>query len=263
MKNSKVLININDISDVNYYREIGISNFLFGVEGFTVGYTTFKLDDIPDNSYLLMNRVLDTKGINAFKEIMPALSRFKGIIFEDLGIFNLCSSMNIELIWNQAHFVTNYESLNYYLKHGCTSAVLSNEITKEEIEEIINLSNKPIIFTVFAKNMAMYSRRKLLSNFNKYNNLEDYNNMTIHEDHTKNDFYIKENEYGSAVFSNDYFNYIKYANTLNDNKIKFYLVHNFDLDPREINEILNGKEVGTDGFLNKKTVYKMSEYNDR
>jgi hypothetical protein len=38
---------------------------------------------------------------------------------------------------------------------------------------------------------------------------------------------------------------------------------NLDLNVDEIRNILEGNVFGDDGFLNKRTVYKMAEYNDR
>ena len=263
MQKSKVLININNLSDIEDYKRIGISNFLFAIKGLSVGYTSFDIDEVPDGSYLLINRVFDTQGINEFKEIIPKLNRFKGILFEDLGVLNLLKNSDIELIWNQAHFVTNYNSINFYLNNGCKSAVISNEITKEEINDIINTAVKPLVFNVFGRNMIMYSRRHLVSNFNKYNNLEDINDVNIDEEKTNTHFMLRESEYGTAVFNKNYFNYINYANNIDDNKVLYYLVLNLDLTPSEIEEVLNGKEYGNDGFLNKKTTYKMSEYDDR
>ncbi|MDE6292809.1 MAG: hypothetical protein K2L98_03925, partial [Bacilli bacterium] len=59
------------------------------------------------------------------------------------------------------------------------------------------------------------------------------------------------------------FNYIPYANTLTDDDIYLYLILNLDLSVSKIDDIINGEEFGNEGFLNKKTVYKMSEYDDK
>ena len=263
MKKSQVLININNLSEIEEYKKVGITNFLFAIKDLSIGFTSLDIDEVPDNSYLLINRVFDTKGINMFKEIIPKLKRFKGILFEDLGVYNLLKNSNIELIWNQAHFVTNYNSINYYLENGCKSAVISNEITGDEITDILNKSIKPLVLTVLGKNMIMYSRRSLVSNFNKYNNIDDVNDATIADVKTNTYFDLHEDAYGTAVFNKTYFNYINYANSIDDSKILYYLVMNKDLSPDKINSVLDGESFGNDGFLNKKTTYKMSEYDDR
>ena len=262
MNLSKVLININSLGDLEEYKKIGITNFLFALKDYSIGYTEFNLEDIPTDSYILINRVLDTKGIDGIKSIKEQLLNYKGIIFEDLGVYNIFKDEDIELIWAQAHFGTNTESINFWLSK-CESALLSNEITKEEITDIVNNAIKPVVFNVLGKNMIMYSRRTLLTNFNKYNELEDVHDAVLDETHTKNKFYAHETSNGTAVFNNEYFNYIDFSKSLDDNKIKYYLIYNLDLSVNDIKEIIEGRSFGNDGFLNKKTVYRMSEYTDR
>jgi collagenase-like PrtC family protease len=166
MKKQKVLININNLDEINEYKKIGINNFLFALEGFSIGYNSFELNDIPKESFILINRVLDSNDIDNLKLIKDDLVKYKGIIFEDLGVYQIFKDSDIDLIWNQAHFGTNLSSINIWLDK-VSSAVISNEITKNEITDIVSGVKKPVVFNVFGKNMIMYSRRTLLSNFNK------------------------------------------------------------------------------------------------
>lgn len=260
---SKILININDLTDMELYKKIGITNFLFAINEYSIGYKTFNINDIPDNSYILINRVMDTSVVDSLKKDKELFIRFKGIIYEDIAVFNIFKDTNLELIWFQNHFTTNYESINFWCNNGCESSVISNEITKEEILTILDKEVKPLVLNVFGKNNIMYSRRMLLSNFNEYNNLDDIKEAKLITNNGKSEFLAKENEYGTVIFNNTYFNYISLMNEIDDKKIKFYLVMNLDLKPEEVIEIINGKDFGDDGFLNKKTVYRMSEYTDR
>lgn len=259
----KILININELNEIEKYKEIGITNFLFAVNNLSIGYNSFDLSEIPKDSYLLINRVMDTKTIDMVRSLKDELLSFKGIVFEDLGIYHIFKDLDIELIWFQNHFGTNTSSINYYLDHGCTSAFISNEITKGEIIDIVNNAHKPVVLNIFGKNQIMYSRRTLLSNFNKYQNLDDNKHMVLDVQNNDCTFEAKESDYGTVLFNNEYFNYLPIIKDLNDNNILFYYIANLDLVPEEIIEIINGKTFGNDGFLNKKTVYKMSEYTDR
>ncbi len=263
--NNKILININNLDEIDIYKKASITNFLFPLEEFSIGFKAFKLNEIPDNSYILVNRIFDKKTLDNFIKIVPELKRFKGILFEDIGVFNLLknSNIDIELIWNQAHFVINYNSINFYLNNGCNSAVLSSDITGNEIKEILSKVNKSIILPVFGNNMIMYSRRKLLTNYNTYNNIDNINDVILDETHTNNKFFVRESDYGTVIFSNSEFNYFNFIKDIDDNKIKYYLICNINKSPEDIISIINGKNIGNDGFLNKKTVYKMSEYTDR
>jgi len=258
MKMSKLLININNLSEIEKYEEIGITNFLFAIDEFSIGYNSFSLNDIPDNSYVLINRVMDTTDIKKLKKIKNEFKRFKGIIFEDIGVYNIFKDLGIELIWFQNHFGTNHESINFWLDR-CTSCVISNELTKEEVEGILTSTKRPLVLNVLGKNNIMYSRRTLLSNFNKYNNLSDRNTANIVENISNNNFLVKENKYGTVIFNNEYFNYLGVFNQFDDN-ILYYLVLNMDMSVSEIKDIIDGEHFGNDGFLNKKTVYRMSDY---
>lgn len=260
MKRNKILININSLDEIGYYKEIGISNFLFAVRDFSIGYKDFPLSDIPDNSYLLMNRLLDTNDILNLKNNRMYFTRFKGIIYEDAGVLNIFKDTNLELITFQNHFCTNHKTINFFTNHGATSAVISNEITSQEIKSIIEQVNKPLVFTILAKNQIMYSRRSLLTNFNKQYNIDNQENVIIKENISKNSFKVVESDKGTVLFNDEYFNYIDYAKTLDDKKVLYYLILNLDLDKYLIKEILENKEFGNHGFLDKKTVVKMKDY---
>ena len=144
MKNMQVLININNLNEIEDYKKIGITNFLFPIKDFSIGYHDFELKDIPTDSYLFMNRVLDSKDIDKLISMKEDILKYKGIIFEDIGVFNIFKDTGIDLIWNQSHFVTNYSSINYWFKLGVKSCVIANDITKEEIKEIIGNVDKCI-----------------------------------------------------------------------------------------------------------------------
>ena len=267
MKTDKIIININNLNEIDDYKKIGITNFLFAIEKFSIGYNTFSLDELKSldvNVFLLINRMMDNKTVDSFKEIVPKLNFVKGIFFEDLAVYNILADSNIPLIWNQVQMGTSLLSINYWL-NKCASAVLSNSITESEIINIINNVTKPVVFNVLGKNMAMYSRRALLTNFNKYKNLKDKNKVLLKESIKGNTFLAKENEYGTILFDFLYFNYYSILKELNDNNIKYYYINNLDTDPKEIiNFIKTGLMPNSYlGFLNKKTIFKVGDKSDR
>lgn len=263
MKKDKILINIENLSDIEEYKKIGINNFLFAVDNFSIGYKTFDINsliNIKENKYLLINKIFNTEDINEFKKIIPLLNKFNGIIFEDIGVYHLLKDTNINLIWNQSHFATNYSSINYWLDLT-NSAVISNELTKEEVKEIIDKSNKKVILNVFGKNNIMYSRRTLLTNFNKYFKLKTNKEIILKENISNCEFRMLENESGTFTFDNNYFNIIDYIKYFNNDNILFYLVYPFGLSVPEIKDIIenNSNIKYNDGFMNKKTIYKLGD----
>ena len=131
MKKEKILINIENLELIEKYKKIGINNFLFAVEEFSIGYKTFNIKEIENldcNKYLLINRIFNSNDVDKFKEFVKDIKNIDGIIFEDISVYNILKDSNIKLIWNQNHFATNYSSINYWLDNTF-SAVISNELT--------------------------------------------------------------------------------------------------------------------------------------
>ncbi|NLL02243.1 MAG: hypothetical protein GX265_04410 [Mollicutes bacterium] len=261
MKNSKILVSVKNLDELKEYKKIGITNFLFALKGFSIGYPEFTLDELLDldiNVYLNINLVMDTKKINEFKNIISKLDFVKGIFFEDLGIYYVLKDHHIPLIWNQNHFVINSVSINSWLNR-VTSACLTNELTKEEIKYILEKTSKPLILPIFGYNIAMYSRRYLLSNFNRYHGYKIVNNGYL-KINPQNQFKAYETENGTVLFYHKPFNYYPIINELKDEKIWFYY---FDLTHSNIaqyhkiinNEISDSEE----RFLNHKTIYKLED----
>ena len=96
MKTNKLIININNLTEIEEYKKIGITNFLFAIEDFSIGYATFSLEElrkIDANIYLLINRMMDNEAILALKKL--DLSFTKGIFFEDVGVFQTLKDKNI------------------------------------------------------------------------------------------------------------------------------------------------------------------------
>lgn len=260
MKKEKILINIEQLNDIENYKKIGINNFLFAVSDFSIGYKSFELEELRNlecKKYLLINRIFNSEDCDKFKSIISKLSIFDGVIFEDIAVYNMLKNTDINLIWNQTHFATNYSSINHWLEL-VDSAVISNELTLEEVSEILDKSNKKLVLNIFGKNPIMYSRRTLLSNFNKNFNLDDNKEMILNETITKNEFLAKETDKGTFILNNKPFNLIPFLKEFNNDNIEFYLIYPNGLNANEISEYLNGKLDNTDnGFMNKKTIYKL------
>ena len=69
MKNNKILIRINNLDEINDYQKESINNFLFALDGFSIGYPSFSLNELGKldcNVYLLLNRVLNNDGISYY-----------------------------------------------------------------------------------------------------------------------------------------------------------------------------------------------------
>ena len=264
MERNKILVRINNINEIDDYKKLGISNFLFPLKDFSIGYNTFDIEDlekINENIYLLLNRVLDNKDIDEFKKIINKLSFVKGIIFEDIGIYQMMKDSNIPLIWNQNHFAVSSNSVNIWLDM-VSSVVISNELEKSELINILDNANKKVILPVLGLNMAMYSRRYLLSFYNEYKGLKDIKKGIL-KTNNNYEFLAVENDYGTVLFYNKYFNLMDEVNNFNDDKVLFYYIDSNNLLVNDIKDILDGKKIDFDNrFYENKTVYRIGDLND-
>lgn len=257
MKNNKVLITINNLEDIKKLKELGITKFAFPLANFCVGIpNTFFVSEIPCEGYLFINRVLDNKGIDELKNILNNLpENIIGIIFDDLGIMEIIKDLNLEKILYLSHFNTNSTSVNIYLDL-VDSVVLSTDITKEEIENIINKSKKGITLFTFGYTGVMYSRRLLLDNYSEFNNIEKENPIVVENNNHK--FIVYENEYGTYFYYEKAFNGLELMNL----NAKYYFINSVFLNIEDIKNILNGNvdDINCNkGFLYTETIYKLKE----
>ena len=260
MNKESILIRINNKRDLEKYEKIGINNFLFAVEDFSIGYNAFNLDELLElnktyNIFISMNRIFNTFDIENIKKLKDKFSKFKYIFFEDIAIYNIFKDTNVNLIMNSNHFLTSINIINFWTSL-VYSTTISNELTKEEVKYILDNANKPLILNVFGLNNIMYSRRKLLSNFNTKFNLDKRNKIILNEGVSKQSFLVKETEYGTIFFNNKYYNIIPYIENFNKDNILYYLIDT-DLDYNELIKLDNSSF--DDGFMNKKTIYKIGD----
>ena len=257
MKNNNVLITINNLDDINKYKELGINKYAFPLKDFCVGIpNTFLVSEIKCDGYLYINRILDNEGIDKLKVMLLNLpNNIKGIIFDDLGIINIIKDLNIEKILYLSHFNTNSVSINMFLDYVDT-VIVSTDITKKEVEYIIKKAKKDISLFVFGYVGAMYSRRLLLDNYSKFYNIKKTNPLVINN--TGIEFLVYENSYGTYFYHNKIFNGLELMNL----QAKYYFINSTFLTTNNIEDALNNKFDNLDcdnGFLYKETIYKVKE----
>lgn len=258
--NNKILITVNKLDDIKILKELGITNLVFPLKDFCVGIpNTFLISEIPCDGYLFINRILDNIGIDNLKVVLKNMPKnIKGIIFDDLGIYEIIKDLHVEKILYLSHFNTNSKSVNLYLNLVDT-VILSTDITKDEIENIIKNAKKEISLFTFGYTGVMYSRRKLLDNYSKYYNIPFENNLVV--SNTDHKFLIHENQYGTYFYHNKIFNGLE----LLDLNAKYYFINAVFLDIEEIKMVLAGKTLDKEmdnGFLYQETIYKLKGDNN-
>lgn len=206
-------------SKIKDYIDMGIHSFLLPLKDFSVEYSTyFSLEEIKKikNDYkdveifVSLNKNFMNEDLNNLKTVLIKLSKLsiKAILFYDASIIKIKKDLNLDLdlVWSQTHMVTNYRTCDYYYNKGIKYALLSKEITKEEIIEIINKSKIDTIVELISKPSIAFSKRKLVSNYFCNYNKKGTNSIKVTEKISNTNMIISENNDGVTFIKNDILN---------------------------------------------------------
>ena len=248
------------------------------------------VNSLKKDVYIVLNKVYYNDDISKLEKLLIKLSKLNisGVNYSDVSVYNIVkeNNLNINLVWDSRHLATNYKTVNFWNKRGVKTAVLGTEITIDEMIEIKNNTDSSIgVFLYGYLNMAT-SSRKLLTNYfdfiKKYKKSDKY---LMHEKVNDKYYPIVEENNETLFYSSDILNGIEYFPILLENNIEFILLDDYMIDKNKFYNVIetycalrnapNDKEfisklrsVGdvnsivktTDGFLNKRTVYKVKDY---
>lgn len=268
---------ITNPSDIDRYINLDVSGFIFGIEKFSSEFNSYlSLDEISlmcdkcknnnKDIIIFLNRLYFEHEIDDLKETIKELSKLNVIIgFTDDSVLNILDEIGFKgesmLISN--HLGTNSYTLDFYLNRGVKNAYISTEITVDEINEINSHTDSNIFIKGYGYLNMATSSRKLLTNYFKFiNKNKDKNSYTFKDFVTSKEFKIVE-EYNSNFYTGDIFNSIEFLDKLDNLNI---ILDNYMIDEdkfyEEVNNFINHniKDEGYTGFLDKKTVYKVEDY---
>lgn len=259
---------------------------LFGLKNLSTYDNIITLEELKEMDtskiFIAIDKNIFNDDLKDLKEALQELNKLniKGIFFYDLAVLNLCKKLNINipLIWNQNFLVTNYKTCNYYEKEGVQGAVLSSEITIDEILEIKNHTKLDLFVNLFGYQTMAISKRHLISSYFDY--LNEENEEKINYIIENNDKYqVVEDSYGTKFLTKDILNGIRYIKKLKDKGIKYIILNDEGIeketflkicdyfkqaintnDENEIMKIerdINSLVKTSLGFLDKKTIYKV------
>lgn len=266
MKN-KLIIIPNNVEEITKLRNVDLSTFLLPLEHYSIGYNSFTIDEInnmSDNIYLYINRILTTKEIENLIVDLKQIQNIKGIFYEDFGVFYALKD-KYKLYNYQQHFNTHYKVVNYLLELGNESVVIPQDLTYKEIEYIKENVYNPIILFLFGKTNIMYSRRTLKQNYED-NYGVNMNENIIKEEKTQIEFELSEDNNGTYIFDNHFYNGSDLLN-IDDNNNLFYIISAYGLKFEELISVINNiknnnydlnsniNDFVNTGFLYKETYY--------
>ena len=262
---------------------------LLGLENFSVlNSVTFSVDEIrkitkdyPDiDVFVKMDKNLFNDEINDVRHVLQELEQMsiRGVFFYDLAILELKQelSLSLDLVWSQTHMVTNYRTYDYYYQQGVCYALLSKEITLDEILDIVKKSFILSVVEVVSLPSVGYSRRKLLSNY--YKDLKEltHSTLSVLEKVTDKKYLVKEEDEGTGIFLDEVLNGTSVIKPLYEAGVSYILFREEGISSfmeliNDTKNYIDGGCVDTDyvskykklgdstGFFFKKTIYRVKK----
>ncbi len=275
----------NNIDEINKTKDI-VDGFIIGIKNLSVN-TNFNIDvenldilnTIKDKDiFISLNKNMHNKDLPLVEDILKKLNNYniKGVLFYDIGVLNIYKRLNLnyDLVWNQEHLSTNYNTINYYNSCGARYAYISSDITIDEIDTIIKKSKSKLMVTLFGYLPMFVSKRHIVKNYLEYFNLEDNSKINYIKKEGKT-YPIIDSDIGTSVYSNNILNGLMGVIRLN---IDYIVLNSFNIDEdkfievikmfksvtkdnfKEYNDKLNSMFSNIDnGFLNTKTIYRVKK----
>lgn len=273
----KILIKVNSLKELNYKDNKNVG-YIIGMKGYSLGFDlSFSLDKIkeitnqnPDKDiFVSFNREIFNNELKNYKENLVEVSKLhiKGIIIGDVAA--LTYGLKANLIIDQKHLNNASLSLKHYENDGCFGAVLTNDITLNEINEIAKKTNLKLFKEVFGLCHVATSKRQFIKNYEAHFGLNNGLKKSLIKEANDNSYYhLVEGNYGSEIYSSRVLNLFNYINDLD---VSYIILNSYLLDKEKSKKVfdifINNKvhekakisklfDV-TDGFINKKTIYKV------
>ena len=270
------------IKDNNYleYLNSGLDGLILPLENFSVDYFKYYsvsfIKEYKKNTnklcFVVINKMIFNNELDSLLDILKELEKIAvdGVFFYDLAVLSLVKEncLNLNLIYNATHMVTNSDTINLYYDLGVKGAYLSNEITKDEVLNIRYNTKSDLFILLLGNPVVAMSRRNLLTSYFANKNKSKSEIITIKEPKSGQEFIVKEDSNGTTFFYNRRLNLSNVYKELVDSGINYGIIEQGDYSSGEYKELINAfvnfnkKKIDelaghNRGFLYRETIYKV------
>lgn len=217
---------MNDFYVIPNNKDVVFNNLILPLKDYSIGfdvyYTVSEINSLSKklNISVIINKFLHKEDIKNIINIINELEidNIKYIFVEDLGLVSLLD--NNKVVVSQNHIINNYDSINYFKSLGYGNILVNNDLTINELKEIISKTSSNLFMYFISKNNLMYSKRRLLTAFSNYKNSDISKKEVITEKVSNHKLIIKEEKCGTCIFNKRIFAGNKYISELSSvNKI--------------------------------------------
>lgn len=269
-----------------------VDSYLFGIKGYSTNMPIYyslaelkpiitTLTNAGKEVFISLNKNMHANDLNGLRTLLGELDTLSiaGIFYYDVALVTLKKEgvYHLPIIWNQEHLTTNYNTCLFWQEQGVDMVSLSSEITLDEIKNIREHIDMPLIVPIFGYLPMFVSRRHLVQNY-----LEKFAMSSSHHLHyIKKEGYtypIVDDETGTEVYSHHILNGVSESLTLEEIGIDYLLFNSFQIPNEQMLEVLkcyqqvtneNKEEVEgklaslipnlDKGFFYKETIFKVKK----
>ena len=181
----------------------------------------------------------------AYIKIILRNSVFKYIdyyLYSDLGFYQILveKGMSDKAVYIAPTYLTNTSDINIFNKLN-GYVVVSNQISSEELKEILNHVTKQVIVQAFGMACCFYSRRELVTNYFKFKNKKPLNFrgklVNLQEETRESEYHLVEDINGVRIFEEKHY-YL--AEELDDMiNVSSLLISHFDIKNKDYLKIVS------------------------
>lgn len=240
----KLLVMPKTLDEINKLTN-SVDGFIIGIKNFCIN-TNYEIDDLSilkkinsKEIFISINKILSSEELDEVKKIMLDLNNYniKAVMYYDIAILSFYNELNLnyDLVWDQEHATTNYNTINYYYDKGVKYTHISNDITYKEIKNITKNTDSKLMLTVFGYLPMFASKRHIVKNYLDYFKLSDDSSINYIEKEDK-EYPIIDSSIGTVVYSNNILNGIKEYFSLD---IDYGIINSFNIDFKLLLKVIN------------------------
>ncbi|WP_041138220.1 peptidase U32 family protein [Beduini massiliensis] len=215
----KYIVHLNDIEMIEPLIERQIAGVIVGTDHYSNGgIINSSIEQIRQivakinhrmHVYVLVNRLFHQHEIASLKVFLKDLmeSDIDGVVFQDFGVLNIVQELqaSYKMIYAPDTLNTNHQTMNSLSLLGVDAFMLAGQLHYDEVEAIVNHSQKPCIVPVHGVQYISCSRRELLTNYfsqiNKSESSRYQDKIKIKVNNKEEYSYIYEDEAGTHIYT--------------------------------------------------------------
>ncbi|MDH6603497.1 collagenase-like PrtC family protease [Bacilli bacterium PM5-9] len=256
---TKLLVEICDLEQGQRLIENKVGALLLNVKGVTYTkqfncYTnelSILVEKAQENNvelFVHLDMLYHEDDLIGLRAILKKLNSIgiKNLVICDIGVIELANDLNLDFKFINGGSVlnTNYATIDF-TNDFYSGFFLSNEINIDEVVTIAKKTSADLFVQVFGKQKIFTSKRKLLTSYCEYNEIENLdmhprNKLIIKDAATQDNYsYIYEDQFGTYIYTMNNVNALSYLDNLIENDVKYLYLNNLFCDLEEYDEVIN------------------------